>query len=390
MSPSPDIETLQGEVRDLRERLIELREILLANVIMCGEIPSPAFHEQALINFLRDRFTESSLQNISTDEAQNVTGILPGTEGKRNILVSAHVDKIWEKSIDHSVTVAEDRLTGPGVADNSLGVATVASLPLILDRLGIKLKSNLILLGSTRSMGRGDLGGLRFFVENTKAPIHTAVCVEGIQLGRLSYSSLGMIRLEIRLFTPEHMDWADADTTGAIVELHGVIDRILRIRTPQQPETSIILGSIIAGNAFNTPPTQATLRLEVRSLQPGMVAEILHQIEEIVAEINAESRARAEIRVIARRRPGGIAFTHPLVRAARAIMGGLDIKAKVAPSTGELSALADKGIPCLTLGVTKGEKKHEIDETILVEPIFKGIAQIIGVIQAIDGGLCDE
>jgi tripeptide aminopeptidase len=390
MRLSPEIETLQGEVRDLRERLIQLREILLANVIMCGEIPSPAFHEQTLINFLRDRFTESSLQNISTDEAQNVTGILPGSEGKRNILVSAHVDKIWDKSIDHSVTVVEDRLTGPGVADNSLGVATVASLPLILDRLGIKLKSNLILLGSTRSMGRGDLGGLRFFVENTKVPIHTAVCVEGIQLGRLSYSSLGMIRLEIRLFTPERMDWADADTTGAIVELHGVIDRILRIRTPQQPETSIILGSIIAGNAFNTPPTQATLRLEVRSLQPGMVAEILEQIEEIVAEINAENRARAEIRVIARRRPGGIDFTHPLVRAARAIMGGLDIKAKVAPSTGELSALADKGIPCLTLGVTKGEKKHEIDETILVEPIFKGIAQIIGVIQAIDGGHCDE
>lgn len=95
-----------------------------------------------------------------------MSAVLPGAEGNQTLLVAAHVDKVWDGSIDHSVTVSPEMLKGPGIADNSIGVAALVSLPETLRHLGIQLKANVILLGTTRSMGRGDLAGLRFFVEN--------------------------------------------------------------------------------------------------------------------------------------------------------------------------------------------------------------------------------
>lgn len=372
------------------EQLAPLRENILADVIMSGEVPSPTFEEAALARFMRDRFNESALQNISDDEMGNASGFLPGTEGKRNLLVSAHVDKVWSRAVEHTVSVTPEALRGPGIADNSLGAAAVTMLPGILSHLGISLKSNLILVGSTRSLGRGDLAGLRFFIENCKHPIHAAVCVEGIQLGRLSYSSLGMIRGEIHVKAPEMQDWLSYNSSGAIVALNRIIDLILSIEVPARPETSIILGSVSAGTAYNVPPSEAVLRFEVRSEQHGIVARILSRMESIIDQVNAEDRVTAELSVIARRHPGGIDFSHPLVTATRSIMQTLGIKSKVAPSTGDLSTLVDKGIPAITLGLTRGVAKNALDESIQISPLFTGLAQLVGVLRAIDEGVCDE
>lgn len=377
---------LLSQLSGYRTQLSGLRELVLANAIMLGEIPAPLFGEDKATAFIRDRFQESGLEHISLDEIGNVSAMLPGTEGERTILLAAHVDKVWDGSIDHSVTVSPEMLRGPGIADNSIGVAALVSLPEVLKHLGIQFKSNIILLGTTRSMGRGDLAGLRFFVENLQQSIDCAVCLEGVQLGRLSYSSLGMVRGDIYVRTPEERDWLSYNHRGAIVALNRIIDKILAIETPRQPETSIILGSVMAGTAYNIPPTKATLRFEVRSEQRGMVARIVARIEEIIEQINAEDGVAAELSVIARRKPGGIEFSHPMVRCTRKIMEKLAIKPKVAPSTSELSTFVDKGIAAITLGITRGEGKHSLEECAAIEPIFTGITQLVGVLQAIDGG----
>ena len=82
----------------LRERLGNLREILFANIVMAAEIPAPTGQEQRIAQFLRDRFTESGLESISRDHVGNVACVLPGRSGERNLLVAAHLDKIWSES----------------------------------------------------------------------------------------------------------------------------------------------------------------------------------------------------------------------------------------------------------------------------------------------------
>ena len=46
----------------------------------------------------------------------------------------------------------------------------MASLPPILDRLDLKFDDDLLLLGVSKSLGQGDLEGLRFFGQPTSSP----------------------------------------------------------------------------------------------------------------------------------------------------------------------------------------------------------------------------
>lgn len=367
-----------------RDALHELKEIILANVVMAGEIPSPTGQEQELVSFLHDRFVEASLNNVSIDEAGNGAAIIPG-KTDRNILVAAHVDKIWRKNQDHTISVGENTLSGRGIADNSLGVAVLASLPDILEKLGIQLNANIVLLGTTHSFGEGDLGGIRFFLENTKKKIHAGLCLEGIELGRLSYSSLGMVRgqVDVKLNTDSDWPWHGAGA-GAIGPLTKIVDSILSIERPEKPRTSILLGSVQAGSGYSVPPPVGSLRFEIRSESEVVVDRINTQIKEIVEETVAQENCEASLSVLAHRYPGDIGFQHPLVKAARDIMGALSIKPRIAPSISELSALLDRGIPALTLGITHGHNHSMPEESIEIGGIYSGVAQIVSTLQFID------
>lgn len=363
------------------------RELLLANLIMLGEIPAPTFHEERRIKFLTDRFSESGLLNASVDEVGNGFGILPGEEDDDYILVLAHADTPFSEKEDHTLMVGTDRISGPGVADNSLGLAVIASLPTILDRLDIKLNKNLILMGATRSLGRGNLEGLRFFLENNDLPLHSGICVEGVQLGRLSHTSIGMLRGEVTCRIPEEYDWSRFGEASAILTINEVINMMNDIRLPKRPRTSIVLGQIEGGShTINNIANTARLRFEIRSESAEMVDEIGHRMEEIMAEVSSKTGDQVELDIFSRRKPGGIKFSHPLVRNAHDIMEKLDIKPRLAPSTSELAACIDAGLPAVTLGVTKGHNLKQPDETVDIPPIYEGLTQLIATLLAIDGG----
>jgi len=392
MLPYPDtLDQLLVQIKQFSEKARGIREIILANLVMLGEIPAPTFGEETRIRFLLDRFTECQLDHISTDECNNGFGILEGSTGEKNILVVAHTDTVFPETADHTIRVGTDSIHGIGVADNALGCAIVASLPNILEALGIRLKNNLILMGATRSLGRGNLAGIRFFLDNHKQKIDFGMCVESVQLGRLSYSALGMLRGVINCNIPQEYDWTQFGASGGAVNLlNEVITRMLTIPLPSKPKTVINYGAISAGHSFNSNPITGYLQFEVRSEQIGMISEMQVRIEEIVKEVASLTNADVSLEVLARRRPGGIAFSHPLTYNARKVMETLEIPPIIAPSTGVLSELIAHKIPSITLGITKGKKIHTEQESIVIDPIYRGIAQLLGILIAMDGGFCDE
>ena len=65
------------------------------------------------------------------------------------------------------------------------------------------------------------------------------------------------------------------------------------------------------------------------------------------------------------------------------------ITPKVDPSTGDLNAIIRAGHPGITLGLTTAENLREENETIHLEPIYAGLAQLITLLQAIDEGVCE-
>ena len=373
----------------LRDALAQGREVILANALMLGEIPSPSGQEEARIRFLADRFQQSALQEISIDEIGNVQAMIPGRTGTANILVTARADTHLSIEPDQriSINVGPRHLLGPGLADNSIGLSTLASLPELLARFEIELDANLILLGHVKSLGSHDQAGLRFFLDNCPQPFHAGVVVEGISLGRLNHFCNGMVQAQIscRVHQDPSQRWEASE--NAIIILHRVIRRILEIPIPQEPRTSVIIGSVRAGKTFNRPPELARMRLEIRSEEPGRAREIRRRISEILEEISAETASECSITFPALRKPGGIPFSHPFVAAAREILTDLEVQPVLGPSYSDLSILIEREIPSLTVGLSTVSHLNEPGEQVEIEPIFTGLAQVLSLLQRMDDHL---
>ena len=385
-----DIDEILSWVSTLPEQLTGIQETLIANLIMLSEIPAPTFEEAARVKLLLQRMLECGLEKVSTDEAGNGVAIIPGTDPDRNILLVAHADSVYTEKADHTLSVLTDEIIGPGVSDNSLGMAVLATLSNILELLDIQLNSNLVLLSSTKGLGSGDLDGLRFFMENNSIPFDAGICVEGAQLGRLSYSAEGMFRGVITCKLPEELDWKKAGQNSAIIALNDVINRILEIPIPRRPRTAIVLGAIRGGKSYNIMATQSSLRFEVRSESAELVESIRERIDDIIAHVAASHKADFEFTVVSRREPGGIDVGHPLVKSCRRIMEELKLKPTILPSMSEVSELISRGLPAVTLGITEASNLHDLNETIRIPPIYTGLAQRLAVLLAIDGGFCNE
>lgn len=368
----------------------KFKESLIANLVMIGEIPAPTFGEAERVAYIKDRFSECGLQNCSSDEAGNGIGVLPGKDRESNILLVAHADTVHSEKTDHTITVLPDRVVGPGVADNSVSLAVLAAIPMLLEHLNIKLESSLILMANTRSLGRGNLEGLRFFLKNIDVPVRAGISVEGIELGRLTIGSFGMLRGEIVCQVPEEYDWTRFGTSGAIVTINDVLNRLLEIPLPRRPRTSIVLGSIEGGTSYTEVATRASLKFEIRCESEELLKDIRQSVEDAVNEVSSSSGADVTLDFFARRQKGGIASSHPLARHTREIMKSLKIEPRLSPSASEVSAFVDRHTPAVTLGLTEGGHVRGADEFIRIEPIFTGVAQLLGVLLAIDKGLCDE
>ena len=386
---SAPLETSE-RVSQFTEALLPMRERLLANLVMIAQIPAPTGQESQRVRFLLDRFSESGLSDVASDEVGNAVGRLSGRKGERNILLVSHLDTLFAENSDHSVTVEADRIIAPGVGDNATGAAIVSMLPAVLQHLNIELDSNLIMLGSTRSLGRGNHAGIRFFLDHLPDQVDFGVCVEGMQLGRLNYFSIGTARGDITCDVhPEPS--RSYGTESALVVINHIINRLLGIATPSRPYTVIRLGKMRAGVSYDIEPDHAELGLEIVSHGDDMIDQIQDQVKGIVTEMSARHAVDANLDFFFRTQAGGIPFSHPLVKSVLEVMHTLGIEPDQGHSPSELSEFIARGIPAVTLGITRGVRnRKKRPDHILIDPIITGVAQLLGAILAIDSGVCDS
>jgi len=382
-------ELLQG-IAKRTEKIRDKRDSLLTDAVLLGETPSPTYGEDKRIRVIVDRFRENGLNSPIIDEFGNASAHLPGLEGQSSILIMAHADSVFSPDIRHEIQVGSDHMTGPGIADNALGLAAMIALPRLLKELGIQLRDDLILVANTRSLGRANLEGAKAFLETMSSPVRAGICVEGSTLGRLSYSGLGTLRGEITLQVPSDYDWKRFGASGAISHLTSLINQIREIAIPKEPKTQLVFGGLRCGSSFNTSPRQGTLRFEITSEGDDIIGHMEDQLNEICEQFSAETGTQVNMEVVAKRKNCSIPFTHPLVKTTRSIMQELGITPQVDPSTGDLNALILGGLPAVTLGLTTVKNLREINETVQLDPLYAGITQLVSLIQAIDQGSCES
>jgi tripeptide aminopeptidase len=264
------------------------------------------------------------------------------------------------------------------------------SLPIIFERLGLRFESDVVLAGTIQSIGKGNLRGIRHLLKTWPTPIRGAICLEGVELGRLNYFSDGMIRGEIVCRIPEEKGVMYKFTPNAILILNEVINEILNLRLSQRPRARIVIGKINGGANHGKIAYDATLGFEIRSDSYKMVRSIYNDLRDIVDGIGHENEVVLDMKTISNLKAARLKFNHPLVKSTAAVLKTLGIKPVSKSTESTLSIFLSRKIPAVTLGITHGENSYTHNATMEIEPMFKGIAQIIGVLKAIDSGVCDE
>ncbi len=368
-----------------------LKETIITNIVFMGQTPATTFHEKNRSEIFLKRLATFRVDECSKDDYNNPIGIIRGTSDRKPpIFLVAHMDTIFGSDIDHNYTVKKNTIQGAGILDNSVGIGVLLSLPVILNALELRFESDIVLAGVIQSIGRGNLRGIRHLLKTWPTPIRGAVCIEGAELGRLDYYSNGMVRGEIDCRIPITGIRSDSSRPNAILMLNEAINQILELRLPQKPKANIVFGKISGGFKHGKNAYDASLGFEIQSNSDKMVKSFFRDIKDIVDGLNHENDVEMNIKTISNTSASRLKFNHPLVKSAGVIMKKLDLEPVSQHSESELSIFLSRRVPAITLGVTRGQNCHLKNSKMLIKPMFKGIAQIIGVLIAIDNGVCDE
>ncbi len=372
------------------DRIRKMREIIISNIVLLGQIPAPTFHEKRRAEYLVERFADFQVDECVIDGFGNPIGVIRGSaKNRKSIFVVAHLDSFSEVNDNLNYVVTDKTISGIAVADNSAAIGVLASLSEVFKQLGLSFKSDIVLVAPTQSLGRGNLKGIRQLLKNWQMPIRGAICLESVKLGRLNYYSDGMIRGEIHCSITSEISWGQHHPPNAILVINEVINEIMKLRLPQKPRTKIVIGKVRGGFNHGKDAYNAQIGFEIRSDTDKMVKVLYNDIQDIVYGINNAYAVELKLKRISNLNATSLAFGHPLVKCASKILHRINKEIVSEPSETALSIFLQRNIPAITLGVTHGENFHQEDSMIEIDPMFKGIAQIVALLMAIDNGVCD-
>jgi len=347
-------------------------------------IPAPTFNETQRGNYFLEQFRALGLLDIERDSTGNVLARLPGTgsakDGSGNartrpLVISAHMDTVHPLETPLGVRWLDDRIIGPGVGDNALGLAAVLGLARLLKEKQERLPGDLWLVINVGEEGLGDLRGIQAIVNRFGAGPLAYLVIEGMGLGTILHRGLGVERYRITVQTPGGHSWVDYGRPSAIHELCSLVTRLAALPLPQHPCTSLNVGIMHGGTSINTIAARAWMELDLRSEDSGTLARLVKQVQ-----INVQSLQQPNVRVtmerIGRRLAGSLPPTHPLVVLSRDVLSDLGLEARLDIASTDANLPLRRGYPSVCVGITQGNHAHSPDEYILTEPVALGMAQI--------------
>jgi acetylornithine deacetylase/succinyl-diaminopimelate desuccinylase-like protein len=368
----------------------KMADAIITNIVFMGQVPAPTGEEGERVALFMERLSQFQVDECTTDSFNNPIAIIHGSSRQKPpIFVVAHMDTAFSKEVDHNYTVEPNTIGGAGITDNALGVGILLSLPGILRRLDLVFESDIVLAGVTQSIGKGNLRGIRHLLKSWPTPIRGAICIESGELGRLNFYSDAMVRCEIICRIPASQRVYGQHQSNAILVLNQAINKILDIESPLPSKTRIIFGTISGGLKHGQIPYKAALGLEIRSDSGKIVTRLYAEIKSILDALAQKLSVELDLKTVSNVRATRLEATHPLVRAAVSIMHALGIQPVMGPSESELSIFLSQNIPALTLGISHGTGYQTAQAAMQIDSIFKGIAQVVGVLKAIDSGVCD-
>jgi tripeptide aminopeptidase len=365
------------EKREMTSKLLDL-------AIQIQQIAAPTFHEAERAEFVHQRFAAEGLAEVEIDATGNVYACVKNVERRTSkvekpVVVSAHLDTVFPLSVDLGCERQPERVLGPGIGDNSLGVAGLFGLVWALRERALTLPGDLWLVANVCEEGLGDLRGMKAVVDRFGGGPVAYIVLEGMALGHIYHRGLGVRRYRISVRTTGGHSWIDYGQPSAIHELAALSTRIAALETPRAPRTSLNIGIISGGSSVNTIAAEAMLELDLRSEDAAVLEGLAGQVEQL-ARLAQKAGVGVEVEVIGQRPSGGIPEDHRLVRLAQDCLrqGGIEPHLHIGSTDANLPL--SRGLASVTVGLTTGGGAHTTHEFINLGPLEKGMEQVVRLV----------
>jgi tripeptide aminopeptidase len=357
----------------------------LERVVECAiaiqSVPAPTFHEEQRSLFVQERFAAEGLE-VSRDVVGNVYAQLEGKGSAKPVVVSAHLDTVFPFSQNLETRTASDRIFGPGLGDNSLGVAGLFGLLWCLRQRGIVLPGDVWLVANVGEEGLGDLRGMRAVVERFGSCPSAYLVLEGLALGQIYHRGLGVKRYQIMVNTDGGHSWVDYGKPSAVHILGELITLITRLPLPPVPRTTVNVGVIEGGTTINTIAAQARMELDLRSESERVLESLSTQVERITSLANRQG-ASVQVDVIGRRPAGSLPQKHALVQLAKKALKMHNIRPYLSIGSTDANIPLSQGLPAICLGISTGGGAHTAGEYVMTQPIRQGLECLVSVVESI-------
>jgi acetylornithine deacetylase/succinyl-diaminopimelate desuccinylase-like protein len=172
-----------------------------------------------------------------------------------------------------------------------------------------ELPAPLVFLGNVGEEGEGDLRGVRHLYNQSALAgrIAAHIVLDGAGAESVVTQALGSRRYLVTVSGPGGHSFTDAGTPNPIAALASALAVLAQTPLPEEPRTTLNLGTIHGGTSVNSIPESAQASIDFRSTAPDQLLRLevaLHRaVEDAVEYWNGE------VKSIAARSRGLLAFT---------------------------------------------------------------------------------
>ena len=237
LASSERIEAVRAAADAVTPDVLELTALISA-------VPSPTGEETAKSLLVERLFATAGLAT-ERDAIGDVVGVIPGRPpsraGSSRLVVAAHIDTVFPIGTPLEVRRSAERLSGPGVGDNSVAVAAAIKLADLLRIAGEVPAVDVLLTGNVGEEGLGNLRGIREVLA-ARSDIGAVVALEGHNLGRVTHVAVGSRRFRITVKGPGGHSWGDFGRPNAIHGLSKLVAELDAIPSASLAEDDIECG----------------------------------------------------------------------------------------------------------------------------------------------------
>jgi tripeptide aminopeptidase len=336
------------------------QEKTLASQVTISEIPAPTFHEAERAKFMAAEFRRLGLKNVEIDKQGSVLGWRDG-EVRDAFVLAAHLDIAFAPGVDTKVRKEGARWYGPGLADDSRGLANLLIIAEAMNQAGIKTHQTILFVANVGEEGNGDLNGVRYLFKESshRDRLREFISIDGSSPSRIVNGGTGVKRYLVSLHGPGGHSYGNFGRPSPIHAAGRIIDHFVDLEVPKVPKTTFNVGRISGGTSVNAIAEECAFEVDLRSEDPGTLDKIevklleavrLGTEEENKARAASKATLKAETKLIGNRPAGTTAESSPLVQAARWAIAATGHTPELVFSSTDANLPISLGIPAVTMG----------------------------------------